>query len=107
MIAFMIAGSTSAYAEDPTALRAQADAKVKSAAVLMQQADQLSRGVYNRNKMQAAMEMYIQAGKAFEMAANVYSALVPQYATENDVHQAREMMQRCIRTVKSISNNLR
>ena len=104
----MLVDGPALLAVDPQSLRMQAASDIQTGSQLMTQAEQLLRspGVTQQH-MKAAMDLYIQAGKLFEEAGNIFTGLGPDYAAPEDVQNSRKAMQNCIDSVKEIQKHLR
>jgi hypothetical protein len=95
--------SSVAFAEDPVALKNQADMKVQTADQLIKQAQKmLQENSNNPESLKLAIHLYVQAGQSFESAANIYKSVMPDYATEQDVQNSMAAMQACIETIQEI-----
>ncbi|MBI3307552.1 MAG: hypothetical protein HYZ84_07095 [Candidatus Omnitrophica bacterium] len=98
--------SPCSQAETPDAIKMQANNDVQVASRLSEQAMNMLQGEMNREKLQTAMGLYIQAGQLFEKAMNAYKNLGPQYATPQDVENSYNAMQHCIKMIDEIKKRL-
>ncbi len=102
----MVSASLCLANETPEGLRSQADTNVKSAGQLVIEAQELLKGDFAPEKGKVALSLYIKAGQLFEQAVKIYSALVPNYASETDVRNSNAAMQNCLRTIQEIKAHL-
>jgi len=93
------------FAEDPGALKEQANGQVMAASRLMQQGMSLIHSPTVENK-RTAIQMLIQAGQLFEQSAQVYQSLMPQYAAQSDVDNSRKAMENCINAIDQLKQGL-
>ncbi|HNV85540.1 MAG TPA: hypothetical protein PKL97_01080 [Candidatus Omnitrophota bacterium] len=91
----------------PESIRAEADANIKMAFQLMQEAQGVLKGGVTREKGEVAISLYTRAGQLMEQSAGVYRALVPhQYASEQEVKNCEDVMQACIRSIREIKQRI-
>jgi hypothetical protein len=96
-----------AAVSNPESLRVQADNNVQAAGMLLNQAQILLNSAnVTREKMKIALNLYIQAGQMFEQSANIYKALLPNYASQEDVLNADGAMKGCLRSIGEIKSKL-
>lgn len=89
-------------AQDPTALKNQANSQVVAASRLMEKAMVLLQQSPNPQGRDAAVSLLVEAGQMFEQSAGIYKTLVPNYATEEDVNNSLRAMQVCIQRIQQI-----
>lgn len=99
---FLLLASAVDAAEDPAQMKQKANADVQTGAQIMQKAFQTIQGNPSAEARQVAVTLFVQAGQLFEEATNLYKALVPQYATVEDVQNAQSAMAQCIQAIQKI-----
>lgn len=95
------------YAEDPSAIKEQANSQVMVASRLMQQGMAMAQSATSPESRQASMQLLIEAGQLFEKASLMYQSLMPQYATQSDVDNSRKAMENCINVIAQLKQGLR
>lgn len=97
----------SAPAASPEAYKTQAANNIQVANQLMQEAKQiLQSGNLNRNALETALNLYIQAGKLFEKTVTIYKTLGPNYVSTQSIQGASQALKNCLETVKQIKSRL-
>lgn len=104
LMAFPLAGFTQA---SPESYKNQADGDVQVAFRFQHQAMQiLQGGRVNRDKLETAIHLLVQAGQLFERAANTYTAVGINYASSQDANNAYKAMQNCLDMIQEIKKRL-
>lgn len=93
-------------AQDPVAVKTQANQNVMNAKRLMEQADVLVKTKTTSAGLQTAASLYVRAGQLFENAAKVYQGLGPNYANEQEVANSYKATQYCASSAKRIQQYL-
>ena len=99
---FTLAITASAWAQDPNALKSQANNQVVTASQLMERARAVLQQSPNPAGRNAAIAILVEAGQMFEQSAGIYQALMPKYATQEDVDNARKAMQSCVQQIQQL-----
>ncbi|MDD4956889.1 MAG: hypothetical protein PHH49_02425 [Candidatus Omnitrophica bacterium] len=94
-IMFLFSNIAVAY-NSPEEAKADAFSKIKVSASLMEQAQKILSFNPNRERITTAMDLYIQAGKGFEEALNVFKALGEEYVTQEDLQGCAMALQNCL-----------
>ncbi len=92
---------------DPQQLKNQANAIAMDAVQRVRQAESMLRVDASEPSLRAVMPLYVQAGKSFEKAAQLYTVLSPNYASAQDVQNAVGAMQSCLQSIEEIKKRLR
>ena len=87
-------------------MKGQANQQVAAAGQLTNNAFRLLQGAPSVENRRTALSLLVEAGRLFEQAAMTYKALVPQYATQTDVENSLQAMQKCIQTISEIKASL-
>ncbi|MBU3758617.1 MAG: hypothetical protein FGM27_01660 [Candidatus Omnitrophica bacterium] len=98
--ALLFAGS--ALAQDPAAVKSQADSQVVAASKLMERAMTMLQQSPMGGGREAAVALLAEAGQMFEKSAGLYKALYPNYASKEDVENSIRAMQVCIQRIQEI-----
>lgn len=104
-VSFLLAFGCAALAQDPSALKEQANGHAMAAGKLMQQGISLAQAP-SVEARKTAVQLLIQAGQLFEQAAAIYQSLVPQYAAQSDADNARRAMENCINVIAQLKQGL-
>lgn len=94
--------SSPAIAQDPAALKNQANTQVVTASRLMEKAFEILRQAPAAQGRDTAVSLLVEAGQMFEQSAGIYKALVPDYAAQEDVENSLRAMQVCIQKIQEI-----
>lgn len=94
--------SSPAIAQDPAALKNQANTQVVTASHLMEKAMTILRQSPTLQGRDAAVSLLVEAGQMFEQSAGIYKALLPDYAGQEDVDNSLRAMQVCIQKIQEI-----
>jgi len=106
-VLILISNAAGLCAQDPMALKEQANAQVIAASELMQEGmGVVQRGDASKEKIQVAISLLVQAGQRFEQAAKTYQTLIPDYATQTDVDNSMKAVQTCIMTIQRLKQSL-
>lgn len=101
-LVLMLLFSSSAAAQDPAALKGQANTQVVTASRLMEKAMEILRQAPTPQGRDTAISLLVEAGQMFEQSAGIYKALVPDYAGQQDVENSLKAMQVCIQKIQEI-----
>ncbi len=99
---FTVLLASSAWAQDPNALKSQANNQVVTASQLMERARAVLQQSPNPAGRNAAIAILVEAGQMFEQSAGIYQALIPNYASQQDVDNARKAMQSCVQQIQQL-----
>jgi hypothetical protein len=100
---FQYAGSA---VNSPDVLMNEAVSDINVAIKLAKQAQNiLSKGMTKEN-IQTAIELYIQAGQLFEKSENVFRALGPGYASQEDIDNCAISKKECVDALKKLKEAL-
>lgn len=102
LLVISLSFSAPALAQDPAALKGQANTQVVTASRLMEKAMEILRQSPTAQGRDTAVSLLIEAGQMFEQSAGIYKALVPDYAGQEDVENSLRAMQVCIQKIQEI-----
>lgn len=104
LLSILFAGNL--FAENENQMRAQAGNDMKMARELMLEAKTILQQDRSPSGMKAAAALYTRAGQTLERAMNIYSSLVPDHASEEEVENARGGVQFCISSIQEIQKHM-
>jgi len=90
------------YGADVSLSQNQAKKNYMLASQYMEKADQLLFSATSRRNLKKVSDLYIKAGKLFEEATEIYKALRPYHARQEDVDRSYDALEHCLKAVKEL-----